>query len=78
MLRRVYEWMNCNYLTLNLTKTSFTIIILKNIPYNPNIQLNNTIIEECKCFKFLGVLIDPRLSFSKHIEYFNEKISKTR
>ena len=76
-LELVYQWLSSNYLTLNLLKTKYTIISLREIPDYFKVELNDIIIERCKFFKFSGVLIDSRLSFNEHVRYIKKKISKT-
>jgi len=44
-------------------------------PYK--IIIDNQMIHECKSTKFLGVVIDKKLSFSPHINSISKKISKT-
>ena len=78
VLSKVYNYMCSNYLTLNLLKTMYTIITLKQFDPNFNIEINNVAIKESKCFKFLGLFIDSKLTFKNHISHIKTKISKTK
>ena len=44
--------------------------------YEVNIEINETVIEQVKYTKFLGVIFDDNLDWSNHISYINSKISK--
>ena len=77
-LEKIFEWLNANKLSLNIKKTKYMIFSKKmNIP-NPSRQLliNNSPIERVKEFKFLGFVIDEHLSWTYHILYISNKISK--
>ena len=76
-LARVDAWLQCNRLSLNINKTHFTIFSNKNKTMNDSIKIRGVNIEQKKCVKFLGVLIDDRLSFSNHIQHVIGKVSKS-
>ena len=42
-----------------------------------NVSLDNTTIDRCTSLKFLGVIIDSKLSFNEHIDVICNKISKS-
>ena len=75
-LHNVYQWLVSNKLTLNLNKTNFVIFrpYQKRLSFLPTIYINdhqtNTLTYlECKDHvKYLGVLIDYKLSWKNHIE----------
>ena len=66
-LSKLYLWLNVNRLSLNLDKTHFIIFH----PYNKllkkqiTVKINKKAIKE-QCFKYLGALIDSKLSW-KHV-----------
>ena len=84
-LSNVYGWLVANKLTLNLKKSNFVIFRphQKKLAFTPIIkifdnQINKPVALECKEFvKYLGVLIDFRLSWNNHIDAVLLKISKT-
>ena len=77
-LENVSDWFKSNKLTLNTKKTKFMIFgtssRLKTCP-PPDIHIDNTAIEQVDSFKYLGVVLDRTLSFSKHIEHIATKVN---
>ena len=77
-LRKLTLWLNINRLALNITKTNFVIFSAKNKPLrNITILINNRAIEQKDYVKYLGVLVDSRLTFKPHTDAVNKKIAKT-
>lgn len=80
-LKTLYDWLCQNKLKLNNTKTKCMAIgskvncqKFKNAGFVLNI--NGDIIDFVSEIKYLGVYLDPQLSFSNHIEYMCKKIGK--
>jgi len=59
----VNDWVCNNHLTINTSKTKFTLT--KNFP---PLYINNIQIESVSHFKYLGVWISDELTWSKHVE----------
>ena len=77
-LQKLYEWLRINRLTLNISKTNFIIFHAINKPKVPvTILINKIAIEETKYVKYLGILIDPQLSFKFHIDELSKKVSRS-
>ena len=76
-LRKVYQWLNSNKLTLNVDKTSFMIFKTrgKNVNTPANVTINDKIIKQVKWTKFLGILIDEQMTWKTHINFITNKIS---
>ena len=76
--RALTTWVSSNGLALNLKKTNYMIFTKnKKIPPNNFIpKLNNIPIERKSVTRFLGVLLDDRLTWSNHIAAINSKMSK--
>ena len=75
-LEKVCNWLEINRLSLNLLKT--VAIDFSNKRHSDHrIILNNTPLEYVSFVKYLGIYIDKKLSFSKHIEEVCGKISKS-
>lgn len=73
----LYEWLCGNKLKLNTIKTKYMIIGNKNTQNLQNkIYINGTEIERVTEIKYLGIMIDEKLQFSKHCESMEKKISK--
>ena len=76
-LKEISLWLKVNKLSLNIKKTHFMIFSSKNKP-NPNVCINidgETIYETAKT-KFLGVIIDNKLSWKDHILYISGKLAR--
>ena len=75
-LTKIYNWVICNKLTLNLNKTNYMITSpLLTLPITTSININNIELTEVKQFKFLGVYIDNKLKWSQHIDIIKSKLS---
>ena len=70
-------WFASNKLTLNIEKSHYVIFHRARLKQsNINITLSNISLERVTFTKFLGVIIDEKLSFTRHISYIKNKISK--
>jgi len=75
-LEKVFIWLASNKLTLNIKKSKLMIITKKqNIP-NFCVKINGSLLEKCKSYKYLGVVIDENLKWDAHIDYITPKIAK--
>ena len=72
----VVQWLRLNKLTLNVKKTKLMIFgttnKLQNIKHSP-LYINNEIVENVAYFKYLGVILDPTLTFPDHINKLYKK-----
>ena len=76
-LTKLHDWLLANKLTLNIAKTHFMIFHrARHKNHSINIKINKVHIEQTKHTKFLGVIFDDNLDWSKHISYINRKIAK--
>ena len=69
-LTDIYEWIECNKLVLNISKTKAIVLGSRYmLGKNPQVKLSigTTHIEQVNTIKLLGVTIDSSLSWSKHI-----------
>ena len=76
-LSYVTDCLNANKLTLNVKKSN--LILFKNAKKPAktlNIKIKGEQIEEKEYTKYLGILIDNKLSWNYHIKHANLKISK--
>ena len=77
-LKKLIMWLNANRLALNVSKTNFVIFSAVNKPLKPvTILINHHAIEQKEYIKYLGVLIDAKLTFKQHISAVSKKISRT-
>ena len=70
------RWVNSNGLVLNLKKTHYMIFCRQNITENPVVKINNRIITRVQEARFLGVIIDEKLTWSAHIKSLKSKMSR--
>lgn len=78
-LSKIYTWLICNKLTLNISKTKFMIFDRRNrIPPTgiPKLCIDKNQIERVNNFNFLGLHIDHNLSWKTHTNILSTKISK--
>ena len=75
-LQRVNEWLTVNSLTLNIRKTYYIIFSNREVPNNLQIKLGQHTLERQNSGKFLGVILDEKLSFKEHIATTTNKVSK--
>ncbi len=77
-LDTVYRWLVANQLTLNIKKSKYMIISRKKIDFSSfSIKINETKLEKCDTYKYLGVYFDKDLNWKTHIDYISKKISKS-
>jgi hypothetical protein len=80
VLKDQFEWCHHNKLTINLTKTCFTIFKGKNkkVPeFLNNIKINDVLIKKVPSANYLGVILDENLNWQDHIENLNKALIKT-
>ena len=76
-LSAVAEWLNANKLTLNIKKSNLILFRNNKKPAeNLKIKIKGEQIEEKEFTKYLGLLIDNKLTWNYHIKHANLKISK--
>ena len=77
-LEKVVTWLKANKLTLNTDKSNFVLFHgpKRKMENNIDIKINGTKIKEKEYTKYLGVLIDNRVSWVHHIRHANLKVSK--
>ena len=74
---KLVNWLNSNRLALNVSKTNFVIFSAKNKALkHVTIIINRQAIQQKDYVKYLGVLIDSKLSFKQHITVITKKISR--
>lgn len=76
-LRILNEYFNANLLSLNASKTKYMIFrsIRKTVPVHTHPRLGSSTIELVDCFKYLGILFDPILSWTTHISSIEKRVA---
>ena len=62
------NWVNYNGLALNLKKTQYMIFSRSNVDLPSPLLILGKLIERKQEARFLGVIVDESLNWSKHIE----------
>ena len=80
-LTKINEWFKANKLSLNVTKTKYTLFLKPNkvddIPLKlPELNINNVNIKRVLSMKFLGVIFDQHLNWKEHLKLIENKTSK--
>ena len=75
-LHLVNEWLIDNSLTLNVSKTYYTIFSMRKVPDNICITIGQRVLDRKSNGKFLGVVLDEKLTFKEHIKIVSKKVSK--
>ena len=76
-LKYLFEWLCANRLSLNVSKTEFIIFRppKKILHERIILKLNRTKIYESNKIKYLGLILDSRLSWSHHINELTKKLN---
>src|ERR1700761_7297918 len=76
-LKTVDNWVKSNKLCLNYQKCNQMVINISSRPTDEiHLMIGSEPIANVKYTKILGVIVDQRLSFDKHIESICEKVNK--
>ena len=77
-LCRISEWLVSNKIQINVSKTKYLIYSLRgDMEFMFPVKMGRSVIARENSVKFLGVILDNRLSFSMHIDSISSKISRT-
>ena len=74
-LDKIKTWFDSNRLSINVSKTYFQLYSRRSIEDTLDIRIDNVNITRASSVKFLGVIVDEKLSFKEHIEYVAKKLS---
>jgi len=72
----VTQWFNDNKLCVNYSKTCFSVFSNRNTKCVQHLLLNGKMICRAPTAKYLGVMVDEKLSWINHIDFICKKISK--
>ena len=77
-ITKIVDWLNLNKLSLNIDKTHFIIFPTSRSKSKTTNELciNNVKIKRVNDTKFLGVYIDSKLSWDRHIQHVKSKVSR--
>ena len=76
-LDRINTWLKSNKLSLNVTKTHYMVFhrARRKVSHN-KLFINNYMVTQVSCSKFLGIILDNKLNWTSHIAYIKNKIAK--
>ena len=81
-LKKASVWFKSNKLTLNVKKTKFMVFSDKNLQLTPNIlKIGDQIVDQVgtnckqKYFKFVGHVLDDKMSWEGHCEHIAKKLA---
>ena len=77
-LEKISKWVNANQLTINPEKTNILVIPpkLKSTHDKIVVNINSTPIKIVKEVKYLGIIVDNKLTFGPHIAHLESKLSR--
>jgi hypothetical protein len=77
-LKKLFDWLCVNKLTINLKKTKYMIFHCQQRHSLPllNIEINGTAIERVQTFNFLGITLHENLTWKEHINNVCKKVSR--
>ena len=72
-LPKINAWLKSNQLSLNVNKINFLFFTKTKEKIFP--QINDCKIKQANCVKYLGVFLDDKLTWKKHIKLIETKLS---
>ena len=78
-LKDLMQWLKANKLSLNIKKTELIIFHQKNtkLDYGVKFKLNGRRLTPISTVKYLGILLDEHLSWTKQVNWVNSKLNQT-
>ena len=77
LITKLLDWVNSNGLVLNLKKTKYMIFSRsRNVELPQPLTISETLIERKYETRFLGVIIDESLNWSRHIKTVQSKMAR--
>ena len=75
-LNNITNWLKANKLSLNTAKTHFMVISNKEYTVSNHVLFNDCVIDQVYETKFLGVMVDSKLTWKCHVNYISKKVSR--
>ena len=76
-LNEIDTWLCANKVSLNVSKSSYTIFSNNDFTGHPSILIRNSKLNFVNSTKFLGITIDNKLDYSLHMQTVCNKLSKS-
>lgn len=75
-LQIIENWLNMNKLCLNTTKTKWMLLTKSDDSVEDDVVMGGTVLGRVTEIKYLGVLIDSKLTFKSHFQTIITKVTK--
>ena len=75
-LNKLMDWFRANKLTLNLDKTVCVLFDNQSKPQRVTLEIGTYLLQSSELLKFLGVWIDNKLNWNKHINTLTAKLKQ--
>ena len=75
-LDKFHQWSQRNQMDFNTKKCKIMRITRKQVPFTNSVHMNDTVLEEVKEFKDLGILTDCSLSWNSHTDMITAKANR--
>lgn len=72
-INKFIDWCDRNGLSVNAMKCKIMTFSLKRVTIHTDYHIRNELIDRTDTIRDLGVMLDPKLSFSSHIEFITKK-----
>ena len=72
-LDKLHQWSQRNQMDFNTKKCKIMRITRKQVPFTNSVHMNDTVLEEVKEFKDLGILTDRSLSWNSYTDMITAK-----
>ena len=78
-LKKIYDWLVVNKLSLNIKKTKCMLFHTPNTKFKfiPKLVINDTELERVENLNFVGLTINENLNWKPHMDKISNKISKS-
>lgn len=70
------QWLSVNKLKLNAEKTKYILLCHKDVEEVNELRIGNVVIERTREIKYLGCIIDEKLTFNGNCDYACKKLAK--
>ena len=74
-MNQLGKWMNANKLTINQSKSNFSLFTTQKLKSKFKLKMNNNDITKSDSVKYLGVIIDNKFIWKTHIEHICSEIA---
>ena len=72
-VKDVVLWFQVNRLSVNLDKTCYSIFRHSDVSDSLELKIGTTVLKRVTTCKYLGIIIDDKLSWNDHIDYVYQK-----